>query len=108
MTHATPRVLHAASSRPLSLREHEDAFSTTSVEDLFDELVASGLAGRGGAGFTTARKVELLRRERNRHKVVVVNAMEGEPVGHKDRTLLSANPHLVFDGAQYVAAMIGA
>jgi NADH:ubiquinone oxidoreductase subunit F (NADH-binding) len=108
MTVSLPRVLHAASGGPLSLRAHEDAFATTVVDDLFDELVASGLAGRGGAGFTTARKVELLGRERARHKVVVVNAMEGEPVGHKDRTLLSTNPHLVLDGAEYLATLIGA
>jgi NADH:ubiquinone oxidoreductase subunit F (NADH-binding) len=102
------RVLHAASGQPLSLREHEEEFFPTVSGDLFEELVASGLAGRGGAGFTTARKVELLRRERGRHKAVVVNAMEGEPVGHKDRTLLSSNPHLVLDGAEYLASMIGA
>jgi NADH:ubiquinone oxidoreductase subunit F (NADH-binding) len=108
MTLSPARVLHAASGRPLSLREHEAAFGTDVVSDLFGELVTSGLAGRGGAAFTTARKVELLRNERARHKVVVVNAMEGEPVGHKDRSLLTANPHLVLDGAEYVAAMIGA
>jgi NADH:ubiquinone oxidoreductase subunit F (NADH-binding) len=108
MTLSLPRVLHGATGRPLSLSEHEEAFTTAVVEDLFDQLVASGLAGRGGAGFTTARKVELLRNERARHKVVVVNAMEGEPVGHKDRSLLSANPHLVLDGAEYLATMIGA
>jgi NADH:ubiquinone oxidoreductase subunit F (NADH-binding) len=34
--------------------------------------------------------------------------MEGEPVGHKDRTLLSSNPHLVLDGAQFLATLIGA
>jgi NADH:ubiquinone oxidoreductase subunit F (NADH-binding) len=108
MTLSLPRVLHGASGRPLSLREHEDAFAGAVTGDLFDELVASGLAGRGGASFTTARKVELLRRERARHKVVVVNAMEGEPVGHKDRTLLSTNPHLVLDGAENLASLIGA
>jgi len=108
MTLSLARVLHGASGRPLSLREHEVAFTTLVVDDLFEELVASGLAGRGGAGFTTARKVELIRNQRSRHKVVVVNAMEGEPIGHKDRTLLSANPHLVLDGAEFAATMIGA
>ena len=72
------------------------------------ELDASGLLGRGGANFSTAKKVELLRSQRGHNKVVVVNAMEGEPVGHKDRTLLSSNPHLVLDGAQNLATLIGA
>ncbi len=109
MTNSLPRVMHGASGRPLSLREHEEAFGTTTVgAALLRELDASGLLGRGGASFTTAKKVELLRSQRGHHKVVVVNAMEGEPVGHKDRTLLSSNPHLVLDGAQYLATMIGA
>jgi NADH:ubiquinone oxidoreductase subunit F (NADH-binding) len=109
VTLSLPRVLHAAPGRPLSLLEHEAAFANTPITGaLFEQLEASGLAGRGGAGFTTARKVGLIRDARARHKVLVVNAMEGEPVGHKDRTLISSNPHLVLDGAEYLASMIGA
>jgi NADH:ubiquinone oxidoreductase subunit F (NADH-binding) len=104
-----PRVLHAASGRPLTLREHEATFGAVpSTDALFEELEGSGLMGRGGAGFATSKKVELLRNIRGHHKIVVVNAMEGEPVGHKDRTLLSTNPHLVLDGAQALASLIGA
>ena len=58
--------------------------------------------------FPTARKVALLRNQRGHGKVIVVNAMEGEPEAHKDRTLLSTNPHLVLDGAECLAMMIGA
>jgi len=106
---ALPRVMSGASGRPLTLREHEVTFGTATVgAALAGELEASGLMGRGGAGFATSKKVELLRHQRGHHKVVVVNAMEGEPVGHKDRTLLSANPHLVLDGAQCLAKLIGA
>jgi NADH:ubiquinone oxidoreductase subunit F (NADH-binding) len=108
MTVALPRILHGASGRPLTLREHREVFGTARQSDLFEELEASGLAGRGGGGFTTARKVDFVRRERGRRKVVVVNAMEGEPMGHKDRTLLSTNPHLLLDGAEFLASMIGA
>ncbi len=104
-----PRVLHAASGRPLSLREHEATFASSPRSGaLWEELEASGLMGRGGAAFATSKKVALLRNLRGHHKVVVVNAMEGEPVGHKDRTLLSTNPHLVLDGAQALAGLIGA
>jgi NADH:ubiquinone oxidoreductase subunit F (NADH-binding) len=102
-------VLTGASDRPLTLREHELTFGKTmNPASLAGELEASGLMGRGGAGFATTKKVELLASQRGHHKVVVVNAMEGEPVGHKDRTLLSSNPHLVLDGAQAVAALIDA
>jgi NADH:ubiquinone oxidoreductase subunit F (NADH-binding) len=73
-----------------------------------EELEASGLTGRGGGAFPTSRKVSLLRSQRGHGKVVVVNAMEGEPEAHKDRTLLSTNPHLVLDGAECLATMIGA
>jgi NADH:ubiquinone oxidoreductase subunit F (NADH-binding) len=110
MTNPTlPRIMLGATERPLTLREHEMTFGrSTKGAALEGELKASGLMGRGGASFSTSTKVELLRSQRGHHKVVVVNAMEGEPVGHKDRTLLSANPHLVLDGAQNLATLIGA
>lgn len=109
MTPTLPRVLTGSSGRPLTIREHELTFGASKVSPaLLGELDASGLMGRGGAAFTTSKKVELLRTQRAHHKVLVVNAMEGEPVGHKDRTLLTSNPHLVLDGAQCLAALIGA
>jgi hypothetical protein len=84
VTRSAPRVLHAATGRPLTLREHDEAFAAAPlVGDLFGELEASGLTGRGGAAFATSRKVDLLRNQRQRHKGVVVNAMEGEPVGSR-------------------------
>ena len=104
-----PRVLHAASGRPLTLTQHEEAFAMTSrTGTLFEQLESSGLTGRGGAAFPTARKVRLMRSQRSHNKFMVVNAMEGEPAAHKDQTLLSSNPHLVLDGAEYLASMIGA
>ena len=104
-----PRILHAATGRPLSLAQHEETFATQGPRpSLFDELEASGLTGRGGAAFPTARKVSLLKEQRGHHKVVAVNAMEGEPASHKEFALLNSNPHLVLDGAQFLATMIGA
>jgi NADH:ubiquinone oxidoreductase subunit F (NADH-binding) len=109
MNATLPRVLHGATGRPLSLAEHQATFAApVRTSGLFEELEASGLTGRGGGAFPTSRKVSLLRNQRGHGKVVVVNAMEGEPEAHKDRTLLSTNPHLVLDGAEYLAAMIGA
>jgi NADH:ubiquinone oxidoreductase subunit F (NADH-binding) len=103
-----PRLFANAGSRPLSLEQHEATFRPNgSVASVSDELDASGLLGRGGAGFPTTRKVQLLRGQRG-HKYVVVNGMEGEPAAHKDNRLLSTNPHLVLDGAEMLASMIGA
>ncbi|HEY5304955.1 MAG TPA: NADH-ubiquinone oxidoreductase-F iron-sulfur binding region domain-containing protein [Acidimicrobiales bacterium] len=103
-----PRLFANANSRPLSLADHEETFRPTgAVGSLLEELEASGLVGRGGAGFPTSRKVQLLRAQRG-HKYVVVNGMEGEPAAHKDFRLLSTNPHLVLDGAEMLASMIGA
>lgn len=104
-----PRLLAGMRERPLSLAEHQAQFpGPRATATLFNELERSGLLGRGGASFPTARKVALLREQRGHNKFVVVNAMEGEPAAHKDRTLMSTNPHLIIDGAEYLAALIGA
>jgi NADH:ubiquinone oxidoreductase subunit F (NADH-binding) len=104
-----PRLMYAAGPRPLSLAQHEEVFaSPRSAGSLLEELEASGLTGRGGAAFPTARKARLIREQRGHNKFVVVNAMEGEPASHKDLTLLSTHPHLVLDGAEYLASIVGA
>jgi NADH:ubiquinone oxidoreductase subunit F (NADH-binding) len=101
--------MYAAGPRPLSLAQHEEVFaSSRTAGSLLEELEASGLTGRGGAAFPTTRKARLIREQRGHHKFVVVNAMEGEPASHKDLTLLSTHPHLVLDGAEYLASIVGA
>jgi len=77
-----------------------------SPERLLDAVRSAGLTGRGGAGFPSARKWDVVRGCRN--PIVVVNAMEGEPASEKDRALLCGAPHLVLDGAQLAAAAVGA
>lgn len=102
-----PRLL--GTGRPFNPSEHETALrSLPRGQSLLDELDASGLTGRGGSGFPTASKARVLRGHTSSFKAVVVNAMEGEPASHKDATLLSTNPHLVLDGAEALAAIIGA
>jgi NADH:ubiquinone oxidoreductase subunit F (NADH-binding) len=70
-------------------------------------IEASGLTGRGGAGFPAAIKVGLARAA-GRGGTMLVNAMEGEPASDKDKLLLIRSPHLVLDGAQLLAAATGA
>jgi NADH:ubiquinone oxidoreductase subunit F (NADH-binding) len=75
-------------------------------ERLLAEIEASGLTGRGGAGFPTAIKIRAVARDRS--PVVVANGTEGEPASAKDKVLLVANPHLVIDGAVVAARLVGA
>jgi len=63
------------------------------------EVKTSGLRGRGGAGFPTGRKWELLAQQPNgRGKYVVCNADEGDPGAYMDRSVLEGNPHSIIEG----------
>jgi len=95
---------HLAVHGPLLVPHESD---TAAIARLIEAVRASGLTGRGGAGFPTARKWDSVR-SGNRRPQLVVNAMEGEPASQKDRALLSAAPHLVLDGAVLAARAIGA
>jgi len=75
---------------------------------LIDVIDRSGLRGRGGAWFPTARKWSATGAASHGDAVVVINGSEGEPLSSKDRTLLSLRPHLVLDGAALAAESIGA
>ncbi|MEU9145493.1 NADH-ubiquinone oxidoreductase-F iron-sulfur binding region domain-containing protein [Streptomyces sp. NPDC048349] len=81
--------------------------AATGPDELLHHLAASGLRGRGGAGFPAAVKLRAVR-ERGGAPVVVANGEEGEPGSVKDRWLLRARPHLVLDGLAHAAAVTGA
>jgi NADH:ubiquinone oxidoreductase subunit F (NADH-binding) len=74
---------------------------------LIEEVERSGLRGRGGADFPTARKLRAVA-GRRRVGPVVVNGSETEPASAKDRLLLGRLPHLVLDGAVLAAGAVGA
>lgn len=77
---------------------------------LVEELEASGLRGRGGAGFPTGTKWRTVAEHRSEvvPATVVVNAAEGEPGTFKDRTILRLNPYHVLEGALVAARVVGA
>lgn len=76
-------------------------------KEVIDTLKDSGLRGRGGAGFPTWQKIKFAYDAPGDEKVVVCNADEGEPGTNKDRVLLNADPHSVFEGMAIVAKAIG-
>jgi NADH-quinone oxidoreductase subunit F len=67
-------------------------------EQVTNEVKASALRGRGGAGFPTGLKWTFMPKNYNGVKYVVCNSDEGEPGTFKDRDLLRYNPHLVIEG----------
>ena len=72
------------------------------------EVKASGLRGRGGAGFATGLKWEACRNAQGKAHYVVCNADEGEPGTFKDRVLLTSYADLVFEGMTLCALAVGA
>jgi NADH:ubiquinone oxidoreductase subunit F (NADH-binding)/NADH:ubiquinone oxidoreductase subunit E len=79
-----------------------------SPETILQELEASKLRGRGGAGFPAGRKWSLVASQTQETKYVVCNADESEPLSFKDRVLLDLCPQLVLEGMAIVAYAVGA
>ncbi|OGO16405.1 MAG: NADH dehydrogenase [Chloroflexi bacterium RBG_16_48_8] len=79
-----------------------------SPEQVITEIKASGLRGRGGAGFPTGLKWELCRNQPGDIKYVICNADEGDPGAYMDRSIMEGNPHRVLEGMIIGAYAIGA
>ncbi len=73
-----------------------------------EELTASGLRGRGGAGFPTGAKWASVRAAEGGTHYAVANGAEGEPATFKDRTLMRADPYRVIEGLAIAAFCVGA
>jgi len=81
---------------------------TMSSDEVIAEVKASGLRGRGGAGFLTALKWELCRRSPGDVKYVLCNGDEGDPGAFMDRSLLEGDPHSVIEAMAIAGYAIGA
>ena len=78
-------------------------------QSVLEEVKTSGLRGRGGAGFPTGRKWDLLAASRNgKGKILVCNADEGDPGAYMDRSVLEGNPHSILEGMLIGAYATGA
>ena len=77
-------------------------------QEIVDEIRASGLRGRGGAGFQAGVKWKTILDHSCPTRYVVCNAAEGEPGTFKDRYLLRKNPYAVLEGILLAAHVVGA
>ncbi|MEJ5377255.1 MAG: NADH-quinone oxidoreductase subunit NuoF [bacterium] len=84
------------------------ALTEMTSEEIIAELKASGLRGRGGAGFPTGVKWEFASKSQGPVKYVCCNADEGDPGAFMDRSVLEADPHAVLEGMIIAAKAIGA
>ncbi len=77
-------------------------------EGVCRELIASGLRGRGGAGFPAGLKWDMVRKEAADKKYVIANGDEGDPGAYMDRTLMESDPHRVLEGMAIAGYAVGA
>jgi bidirectional [NiFe] hydrogenase diaphorase subunit len=76
--------------------------------EVIAEVSTSGLRGRGGAGYPTGLKWELVAKQINPTKYVVCNADEGDPGAFMDRSVLEGDPHRVLEGMAIAGYAVGA
>ena len=81
---------------------------TLEPEKIINEIKESGLRGRGGAGFLTGIKWQVVRDAEEEDKIVICNADEGDPGAYMDRAIIESNPHQVIEGIAISAYAVGA
>jgi bidirectional [NiFe] hydrogenase diaphorase subunit len=77
-------------------------------EELIGEIRKAGLRGRGGAGYPTGLKWDIVRKSVSEQKYVVCNADEGDPGAFMDRSVLEGDPHRVLEGMAMAGYAVGA
>jgi bidirectional [NiFe] hydrogenase diaphorase subunit len=76
--------------------------------EVVQEVVKSGLRGRGGAGYPTGLKWSTVAKAAGQQKYVICNADEGDPGAFMDRSVLESDPHRVLEGMLIAAFAVGA
>lgn len=83
------------------------AVDEMSPQDVIDVIDASGLRGRGGAGFPTGRKWSFIPKDSPKPRYVVANCDEGEPGAFHDREMMETDPHALLEGLAIASYAIG-
>jgi len=108
---------HCASCDPTDLDEYilnggfealRECVANRSAEEIIDEIKASGLRGRGGAGFPTGIKWSKVREAAGPIKYVICNGDEGDPGAFMDRMLMESVPYRIIEGLAIAAVTVGA
>lgn len=84
------------------------ALTEMTAENIIEEITASGLRGRGGAGFPTGLKWKFAAQEESNEKYILCNADEGDPGAYMDRNVMESDPHSIIEGMIIGAKAIGA
>ena len=84
------------------------AITTMTPQEVIDEVLASGIRGRGGGGFPTGRKWQFAANIKADQKYVVCNGDEGDPGAFMDRSILEGNPFEVIEGMMIAGYAFGA
>ena len=80
----------------------------SSPDDVIDRIKASGLRGRGGAGFSTGEKWRIVRASNDLKKYIICNGDEGDPGAFMDRMIMESYPFRIIEGMAIGAFAAGA
>lgn len=108
---------HSGQIDPLDLGEYRSKGGFEALErclremspgEVLSEIESSGLRGRGGAGYPSGQKWEMVRRSRDKRKYIICNGDEGDPGAFMDRMILESYPFRVIEGMVIAAHTVGA
>jgi len=89
-------------------RALHDVLREMTPKEVVDEIIKSGLRGRGGAGFPTGLKWGTVAKTESAQKYVICNADEGDPGAFMDRSVLESDPHSILEGMAIAGYAVGA
>jgi len=86
----------------------EKVLTSLKPDEVIEEIIKSGLRGRGGGGFPTGLKWKIARQQKKTPKYIIANCDEGDPGAYMDRSLIESDPHSVVEGLTIASYAIGA